>query len=60
MLYAAKATESATMDLAQPVLRETVEVYIDGKKEIRYKDEIEKEIYKALQKPIYKGLMLEG
>ena len=56
--YAEKQQNNAKMDIAQPVSRETVDIFIDGKKVVRYKDEIEKEIYKYLQKPIYEYLMM--
>lgn len=38
-------------DLTQPLLRETVSINVDGVMTTAYKDEIEKELYKALRIP---------
>lgn len=38
-------------DLAQPLLRETVSMNVGGVMTAVYKDEIEKELYKALHEP---------
>lgn len=46
---ATKATESsAVTELAQPILRETVDVIVDGKVVKIYKDDLEKKIYESL------------
>lgn len=44
----ASVTEPVTAELAAPILRETREIYVDGKLITVYKDEIEKAIYKNL------------
>ena len=40
--------EPFVAEMAQPILRETVNIIIDGKVVKVYKDEIEKELYKSL------------
>lgn len=42
-------------ELAQPILRETMTIMVEGKPQIVYKDEIEKQLYKHL----YSGLGLQ-
>lgn len=44
----ANAGQSASMSAAAPLLRETMEIHVDGKTLTVYKDEIEKELYKHL------------
>lgn len=51
----AEAGQSASMSAAAPVIRETMEIRVDGKTLIVYKDDIEKELYKSL----YSGLGLQ-
>lgn len=46
-----EATKEAGMSAAAPLLRETMEINIGGKMVTVYKDDIEKEIYKALREP---------
>lgn len=43
-----EASKSALMSAAAPVLRETMEIHVDGKTLTVYRDEIEKELYKHL------------
>lgn len=50
-----EAGQSASMSAAAPVLRETMEIRVDGKTLTVYKDDIEKELYKSL----YSGLGLQ-
>lgn len=45
---AAPLVESSMASLSEPVLRETMTIMIDGKSNIVYKDEIEKQLYKHL------------
>ena len=52
---AQSAGEVASQPLSQPLLRETIEIHVDGKPMAVYKDEIEKELYKHL----YSGLCLQ-
>lgn len=52
---AASASQSGLESVASPLLRETREIYVDGKTITVYKDEIEKELYKSL----YSGLGLQ-
>lgn len=47
--------ESSAADLIQPILRETMTIMVEGKPQIVYKDEIEKQLYKHL----YSGLGLQ-
>ena len=49
---------SATAELTQPILRETVNTIIDGKVVKVYKDEIEKQLYKELYSHL--GLQFGG
>ena len=49
------ASENASMLMAAPILRETMEIHIGGMQLTVYKDEIEKELYKQL----YAGLGLQ-
>lgn len=51
----AEVGQSASISAAAPVIRETMEICVDGKTLIVYKDEIEKELYKSL----YSGLGLQ-
>lgn len=39
------AAQSVGMDAAQPLLRETMTIHIEGKPVVVYKDEIEKQLY---------------
>ena len=48
---AAPVAEKSAESAAAPVLRETMTICISGQKTIVYKDEIEKLLYKQLQKP---------
>lgn len=48
---AASATVGAGMSAAQPVLRETMQINVGGVMTTVYKDEIEKELYKAFREP---------
>lgn len=50
----AEAGRSASMSAAAPVIRETMEIRVDGKTLFVYKDDVEKELYKSL----YSGLGL--
>lgn len=52
---AESAGELASQSLMQPLLRETIEIHVDGKPMVVYKDQIEKELYKHL----YSGLGLK-
>lgn len=47
--------ETSVAELAQPILRETMTIMVEGKPQIVYKDEIEKQLYKHL----YSGLGLQ-
>lgn len=47
--------ETSVAELAQPSLREVMTIMIEGKPQIVYKDEIEKQLYKHL----YSGLGLQ-
>lgn len=47
--------ESSAAELVQPILRETMTIMVEGKPQIVYKDEIEKQLYKHL----YSGLGLQ-
>lgn len=51
----AEVGQSASISAAAPVIRETMEIRVDGKTLTVYKDEIEKELYKSL----YYGLGLQ-
>ncbi len=42
---AMSAAQSAGIDAAQPLLRETMTIHIEGKPVTVYKDEIEKQLY---------------
>lgn len=44
----ASASQPAAESAAQPVLRETMEIYVEGKPVIVYKDEIEKQLTRGL------------
>lgn len=44
----AEAGTSSAAELTQPILRETVNMIVDGKVVKVYKDEIEKQLYKEL------------
>jgi hypothetical protein len=44
----AESGAQASAEMAQPILRETVNTIIDGKVVKVYKDEIEKELYRSL------------
>lgn len=46
-----EASKEAGMNAAQPVLKETMQINVGGVLTTVYKDEIEKEIYKALREP---------
>lgn len=46
--FVAESGAQASAEMAQPILRETVNIIIDGKVVKVYKDEIEKELYKSL------------
>ena len=46
-----EAGKEAGMNAAQPVLRETMQINVGGVMTTVYKDEIEKELYKALREP---------
>lgn len=48
---ARSARVEAGMSAAAPVLRETMQINVGGVMTTVYKDEIEKEIYKALYEP---------
>jgi len=52
---ASPAVESSAANLVQPILRETMTIMVEGKPQIVYKDEIEKQLYKHL----YSGLGLQ-
>lgn len=45
------AAENAMNNAAQPVLRETMQINVGGVITTVYKDEIEKELYKAFREP---------
>ena len=47
--------ETSVAELVQPILRETITIMVEGKPQIVYKDEIEKQLYKHL----YSGLGLQ-
>ena len=51
----AEASQSNSVSAAAPLLRETMEIRVDGKNLTVYKDDIEKELYKSL----YSGLGLQ-
>lgn len=51
---ATTATQTSVADMAAPILRETMEIRVDGRPMTVYKDQIEKELYKHL----YSGLDL--
>ena len=53
-----KASVTADIDIAAPILRETVSRVVDGKVVTMYKDELEKIIYKDLYSHL--GLQFEG
>lgn len=40
--------ETSVAELIQPILRETMTIMVEGKHQIVYKDEIEKQLYKHL------------
>lgn len=40
--------ETSVAELIQPILRETMTIMVEGKPQIVYKDEIEKQLYKHL------------
>ena len=46
--------ESGASAMSQPIIRETITIMVDGKPVTKYRDEIEKELYKQL----YSGLGL--
>lgn len=46
--------ESSAAAMTQPILRETITIIVDGKPVTKYRDDIEKELYKQL----YSGLGL--
>lgn len=46
-----EASKEAGMNAAQPVLRETMQINIGGVMTTVYKEEIEKELYKAFREP---------
>lgn len=52
----AEASQSSMVGLVAPVLRETMEIHVNGQTLTVYKDDIEKELYKSL----YSGLQLGG
>ena len=43
-----EAGQPANMDAAQPLLRETATLYMDGQPITVYKDEVEKQLYRHL------------
>ena len=45
---AAPSIEPSCATMTEPILRETMTIMIDGKPNIVYKDEIEKQLYKHL------------
>ena len=51
------AAADMTQPLLEPLLRETMEINVYGKKLTVYKDDIEKMLYKSLYEPLYAGLM---
>lgn len=51
---AAPSVETSAASMAEPILRETMTIMVNGKPSIVYKDEIEKQLYKNL----YSGLGL--
>lgn len=48
-----KVANEASADAAQPVLRETITLYINGVPTVVYKDVLEKELMKSLGLPGY-------
>lgn len=54
----AESVASSAAELTQPILRETVNMIIDGKVVKVYKDEIEKQLYKELYSHL--GLQFGG
>lgn len=52
----AKTGQPGSTSAAAPVVRETMEICVDGKTLIVYKDDIEKELYKSLYSSL--GLQL--
>ena len=54
----AETSASSAAELTQPILRETVNMIIDGKVVKVYKDEIEKQLYKELYSHL--GLQFGG
>lgn len=54
----AEAGTPSAAELAQPILRETINTIIDGKVVKVYKDEIEKQLYKELYSHL--GLQFGG
>lgn len=52
----APVSQAAASPLAQPLLRETMEIRVNGKPVTVYKDDIEKELYRQL----YKHLGIPG
>lgn len=55
---AASYTESVTASMAEPILRETMTIMVNGKPTVVYKDEIEKQLYKHLYSQL--GLQYGG
>lgn len=51
----AEASQSNAMNAAAPILRETMEIRVNGETLTVYKDKIEEELYKSL----YSGLGLQ-
>lgn len=45
---AAPSVEQSGASMVEPILRETMTIMINGEPTIRYKDEIEKQLYKQL------------
>lgn len=45
---ATPSIESSTPSMAEPILRETMTIMVNGKPSVVYKDEIEKQLYKSL------------
>jgi len=56
----APATQQFAADVAMPMARETVERHSYGKVYTQYKDDLEKELYKALYSHLDIGLKLGG
>ena len=52
---AAQSIEPSVATMTEPILRETMTIMINGKPNIVYKDEIEKQLYKHL----YSGIGLQ-